>query len=310
MKDQSKIVKNVVYMGTPHYAKEILESLIQSEDMEVSLVLTQPDRPVGRKKVLTAPPVKELAEKHAIKVLQPNRLSAEGIFEAIYNVKPDFIIVAAFGQILPKNILDIAPCINLHASLLPQYRGASPVQQSLLNGDEKTGVTSMLMEEGLDTGDILEKIEFVIPKDMRLHALMQQLTEDACELTLSTIRNFDKLTPQKQDESQASVCKKIKKSDGEVDFDDAETIYNKYRAFEGWPGIFVNNGTKLDGVSLVDSKKQNNSYDILAFEEESVIVGCSRGALKIETLQPASKKAMTAKAYCVGRGLKVGNSII
>ena len=147
----------IVYMGTPHYAKEILDTLIHAEDMEVSLVLTQPDRPVGRKKVLTPPWVKVLALEHGIEVLQPNRLSDEGIEDAIKNVKPDFIVVAAFGQILPKTILDIAPCINLHASLLPQYRGASPVQQSLLNGDEKTGVTSMLMEEGLDTGHMLEK---------------------------------------------------------------------------------------------------------------------------------------------------------
>ena len=297
-------------MGTPHYAKEILETLINVEDMDVSLVLTQPDRPVGRKKVMTPPPVKVLAEEHGINVLQPNRLNDEGMAEAIKAANPDFIIVAAFGQILPKNILDIAPCINLHASLLPQYRGASPVQQSLLNGDEKTGVTSMLMEEGLDTGDILEKVEFIIPKEMRLHALMQQLTVDACELTLSTVRNFKTITPQKQDESQATLCKKIKKSDGEIDFGDAVVIYNKYRAFEGWPGIFAANGTKFDGMSLVEKETAHKVAEILAFEEESVIVGCSRGALKIETLQPASKKAMTAKAYCVGRGLKVGNSIV
>jgi len=296
-------------MGTPHYAKEILEILINAEDMDVSLVLTQPDRPVGRKKVLTPPPVKVLAQEHGIEVLQPHRLSDEGIFEAIQSVKADFIIVAAFGQILPRCILDIAPCINLHASLLPQYRGASPVQQSLLNGDEKTGVTSMLMEEGLDTGDILEKIEFVIPEEMRLHALMQQLTEDACVLTLSTIRDFHHLVPQKQNESQATLCKKIKKSDGEVDFLDAIEIYNKYRAFEGWPGIFSKNGTKLEGVSLVENDKAYDAYKILSFEGESVIVGCSKGALKIDTLQPPSKKAMTAKAYCVGRGLKVGYSI-
>ncbi len=297
-------------MGTPHYAKEILETLINAEDMDVSLVLTQPDRPVGRKKVMTPPPVKVLAEEHGIDVLQQNRLSDEGIAEAIKAANPDFIIVAAFGQLLPKSILDIAPCINLHASLLPQYRGASPVQQSLLNGDEKTGVTSMLMEEGLDTGDILEKVEFIIPKEMRLHALMQQLTVDACELTLSTVRNFKTITPQKQDESQATLCKKIKKSDGEIDFGDAVVIYNKYRAFEGWPGIFAANGTKFDGMSLVEEETAHKAAEILAFEEESVIVGCSRGALKIETLQPASKKAMTAKAYCVGRGLKVGNSIV
>ena len=300
----------IVYMGTPHYAKEILEVLINAEDMEVSLVLTQPDRPVGRKKVLTPPPVKVLAQEYNIEVLQPNRLLEDGIFESIEKIKPDFIIVAAFGQILSKNILDIAPCINLHASLLPQYRGASPVQQSLLNGDEKTGVTSMLMEEGLDTGDILDSIEFDIPKDMRLYALMQQLTEDASKLTLETIRNFDNIEPKRQNEEMATLCKKIKKSDGQIDFDDAKVIYNKYRAFEGWPGIFHKNGTKFDGVSLVDETKENNSYEIVGFEDDSVIIGCSRGILKIDRLQPASKKAMSAKAYCVGRGLKIGNKII
>ena len=297
-------------MGTPHYAREILESLIKTDDMDVVLVLTQPDRPVGRKKVLTPPSVKVLAVEHDIGVLQPNRLSDEGIFEAIRDAKPDFIVVAAFGQILPKNILDIAPCINLHASILPQYRGASPVQQSLLNGDEKSGVTSMLMEEGLDTGDILEIVEFIIPKDMRLHALMQQLTEDACGLTLSTLRNFKNITPQKQNEAEATLCKKIKKSDGEIGFEDAENIYNKYRAFEGWPGIFDTNGTKFDGLSLVDDLTRHTPYEILSFDNEAVVVGCSKGALKIGTLQPASKKAMSAKAYCVGRGLKVGNKII
>lgn len=300
----------IVYMGTPHYAKEILNTLIQADDMEVSLVLTQPDRPVGRKKVLTPPSVKVLALEHDIEVLQPNRLSNKGIEEAIKLVSPDFIIVAAFGQILPKSILDIAPCINLHASLLPKYRGASPVQQSLLNRDEKTGVTSMLMEEGLDTGDMLEKIEFIIPEEMRLLALMQQLTADACELTLSTIRNFEHIVAQKQDGKQATLCTKIKKSDGEVDFSDAEVIYAKYRAFEGWPGIFSSNGTKFDGLSLAECQSQNNAYEILAFEDDSVIVGCDKGSLKIETVQPASKKAMSAKAYCLGRGLKVGNNII
>ena len=300
----------IVYMGTPHYAREILQTLIDAEDMNVSLVLTQPDRPVGRKKVLTPPPVKVLAQEYGIGVLQPIRLSDEGIEEAIKNQKPAFIIVAAFGQILPQSILNIAPCINLHASLLPQYRGASPVQQSLLNGDEKTGVTSMLMEAGLDTGPMLEKIEFIIPKEMRLFALMGQLTRDACMLTLSTVRNFETITPEPQDESKATLCKKIKKSDGQIDFDDAEVIYNKYRAFEGWPGIFAANGTKFDEVTLIKNTKVHHAGEILSFEDESVVVGCRKGALKIGILQPASKKAMTAKAYCVGRGKKVGDPIL
>ena len=240
-------------MGTPDYAKEILETLIQAEDMEVSLVLTQPDRPVGRKKILTAPPVKDLALKHGIKVLQPDRLSDEGIKEAISAVKPDFIIVAAFGQLLPKSILDIAPCINLHASLLPQYRGASPVQQSLLNGDTYTGVTSMLMEEGLDSGPVLGYYYFKIPHDMKLQALMAKLAKDACVLTLDTIRYFDTLEPQEQTKASATHCKKIKKSDGEIAFVDAEILYNKYRAFEGWPGIYMANGTKLLELELIET---------------------------------------------------------
>lgn len=307
---RGKMIKNIVYMGTPDYAREILSALIDAEDMCVELVLTQPDRPVGRKRVLTPPPVKELALQHDIKVVQPNRLSDDGIKEMIVAAKPDYIIVAAFGQILPKSILDIAPCINLHASLLPQYRGASPVQQSLLNGDKKTGVTSMLMEEGLDTGPMLDTIEFDIPSDMRLHSLMSKLGEDACKLTLSTIRAYDKLTPVVQDNNQATLCKKIKKADGEVELEDALSVYNKYRAFEGWPAIFMSKGTKLGEIELFDTHEEHKPFEILDFEDESLILGCANGALKVGTLQPASKKTMSSKAYCVGRGLKIGDILV
>jgi len=302
--------KKIVYMGTPHYAEEILRTLIEADDMDVGLVLTQPDRPVGRKKVMTPPPVKVLAQAHNIPVMQPQRLSDEGVYEAIVNEAPDFIVVAAFGQILPRSILDIAPCINLHASLLPKYRGASPVQQALLNGDKVTGVTSMLMEEGLDTGPMLEKIVFEIPEDMRLFALMDQLTKDAAILTLSTLRDYEKITPIAQNESEASLCKKIKKQDGLVHMVDAREVYNKYRAFEGWPGIFAQNGTKFDDLSLVEDKLLHRPFEILAFEEESVIIGCGRGSLEIGTIQPVSKKPMSARAYTIGRGLKVGDLLL
>jgi len=162
----------------------------------------------------------------------------------------------------------------------------------------------------LDTGPMLEKIEFIIPDDMRLHALMQQLTNDACTLTLSAIRAYKNIRAEEQDESQATLCKKIKKSDGEIDFEDARMIYNKYRAFEGWPGVFAANGTKFDGLSLLDTNSHNKALEILSFIEESVVVGCRKGTLQIAMLQPASKKAMAAKAYCVGRGLKVGDLIL
>ena len=167
----------------------------------------------------------------------------------------------------------------------------------------------MMMEEGLDTGPMLEKIEFVIPDDIRLHALMKQLTGDACSLTLSTIRAYQNICAEEQEESLATLCKKIKKSDGEIDFKDARMIYNKYRAFEGWPGVFASNGTKFAGLSLVDTNSHHEALEILSFMDDSVVVGCQKGALQIATLQPASKKAMTAKAYCVGRELKVGDLI-
>ena len=302
-------MKRVVYMGTPHYAKEILQALIDDELVEIPLVISQPDRKAGRKGELKAPEVKVLAQKHNLNLLQPEKLSDEGVYEAIVDAKPDFIVVAAFGQLLPKKILDIAPCINLHASLLPQYRGASPVQQSLLNGDEFTGVTAMLMEEGLDSGPILGYRYFKIPPTMLLPELMSRLSDDACALTIETIHRFDTLAPLEQNRALATHCKKIKKSDGLVDFSSASAFYDKYRAFEGWPGIFVENGTKIKDVKLVETESQNKIGTILEIKESSIVVGCKEGSLEIGTLQPVSKKAVEAKAYCVGRGLKVGNTL-
>jgi len=300
-------LKRVVYMGTPTYAKEILETLINDSNIEIPLVLTQPDRAVGRKKELKAPEVKLLALEHNLKILQPQKLSDSGIYEAIVEASPDLIIVAAFGQLLPKNILDIAPCINLHASLLPKYRGASPVQQALLNGDKFTGVTAMLMEEGLDSGDILGYRYFKIPQNMTLPELMNRLSVDACLLTTQIVERFDTINPIAQIDAIATHCKKIKKSDGEVSFDSAIELYNKYRAFLGWPGIFASNGTKILGVELIDSTKQGKVGEILEIEESSIIISCSIGSIRVKQLQPVSKKAMDAKSYCVGRGLKVGN---
>lgn len=303
-------MKKIVYMGTPHYAKEILQALIEDEQIEIPLVLSQPDRKAGRKGELKAPEVKVLAQEHGLKILQPERLSDEGIYEAIVEAKPDYIVVAAFGQLLPKSILDIAPCINLHASLLPEYRGASPVQQSLLHGDTFTGVTAMLMEEGLDSGPILAYRYFKIPKTMLLPDLMVRLSADASLLTTEVVHAFETIAPMVQNRAMATHCKKIKKTDGLVDFTSATQLYDKYRAFEGWPGIFVENGMKIKGVTLVDSETVNNEGEILEIQEESIVLGCLKGSLEIQTLQPASKKAVNAKAYCVGRGLKVGSSLL
>ncbi|MBU1669034.1 methionyl-tRNA formyltransferase [bacterium] len=301
---------SVVYMGTPHYAKEILQTLIDDEKIVVPLVITQPDRKAGRKNELKAPDVKLLALEHEMNILQPEKLSDEGVYEAIVEAKPDFIVVAAFGQLLPKSILDIAPCINLHASLLPQYRGASPVQQSLLNGDEFTGVTAMLMEEGLDSGPILGYRYFKIPETMLLPELMNRLSDDACALTTDILHRFDSIAPLEQTRADATYCKKIKKADGLVDFSSASQFYDKYRAFEGWPGIFVEGGMKIKDVKLVETNSRNVMGTILEIKEGTVVVACAEGSLEIGTLQPASKKAVNAKAYCIGRGLRVGHTLL
>jgi len=302
-------MKRIVFMGTPHYAEEILRGLLEASDMEVVLVLTQPDRPVGRKKVLTPPPVKVLAQEHGIELLQPQRLREEGIREAIEGANPDFIVVAAFGQLLPKAILDLAPCINLHASLLPLYRGASPVQQALLNGDRFSGVTAMLMEEGLDSGPMLAWSYLEIDEEMALQRLMAELTRLAAELTPKVLRRFGEIAPLPQVAAAATHCRKIRREDGETGLEDAEMLWRKYRAFEGWPGVFLPDGLKLLEIEKVEERNAHRPGEILELETESMIVGCGQGAIRIRTLQPRGKTPMSARAYCVGRGLKRGDSI-
>lgn len=303
-------MKKIVYMGTPKYAKIILDGLIKDGNFEIVLVVTQPDRPMGRKMELAPPDVKVLALEHNIDVLQPERLKDDGVYDIIASKKPDFIVVAAFGQLLPRTILDIAPCINLHASLLPLYRGASPVQQCLLNGDMFTGVTAMLMEEGLDSGPVLGYRYFKIPQNMKVDALMEQLSVDASAITIDVLKNFDNIMPIAQTKAISSRCKKIKKEDGLTDFENANEIYNKFRAFYGWPDIYLSNKMKLLDIELLDPVSENKKGMLLDIINDSVIVGCKSGTIKINMLQPESKKAMSAKAYCLGRGLKVGDYLV
>ncbi len=302
--------KKIVYMGTPEYARVILQGLLDSEEFDICLVLTQPDRPVGRKQTLTPSAVKILSNEYQIEVLQPQKLSDDGIIEKIANVQPDFIIVAAFGQLLPRSILDIAPCINLHASILPKYRGASPIQHALLKADSYTGVTAMLMEEGLDSGPILGYSSMRIPQDMQFRELLDQLSRDASVLTLEILRDFDFLQPIKQNRAISTHCKKIIKSDGEISFDDAAMIYSKYRAFEGWPGIFTSDGLKIIDMKLAEEAEHHRSGEIIAMRGNSIVVGCKLGSVEIISLQPFSKKAMDAKSYLVGRGLKIGDLLV
>jgi len=294
----------IVFMGTPEYADTILKKVLVTEGMEVVSVYTQPDKPVGRKKVLTPPPVKVTALAHGIEVQQPLSLKNGSAAERIGDLSPDFIVVAAYGQLLPRAILDIAPCINLHASLLPKYRGASPIQQTLLNGDKETGVTAMLMEEGLDSGPILAWSVRPIGLDERKNDLFASLADMAAQLTVETLEHFSDIAPLPQCDADASYCKKITRADGLVTFDiAAETLYNRFRAYEGWPGVYLPSGLKLLDLSL--STGAGDAGKIVRIEEDGVVVACAEGALKIERVQPPSKKGMDALSYIRGKRLGV-----
>lgn len=299
----------IIFMGTPEYAERILQTLCDQPDVEVVAVYTQPDKPVGRKKVLTPPPVKVTAQSKGIAVYQPPRLREASVVQTLLTIPCDFIVVAAYGQILPPAILEHAPCINLHASILPQYRGASPIQQSLLHGDTTTGVTAMRMDEGLDTGDVLQIEELSIAPEETAEGLYARLTDLAAEMTPKVLRTFTTLVPQKQMEAEATHCTKITKADGEVNFEEAEAAYNKYRAFTPWPGIYLASGLKLQEVSLVETQTPHQPGVILAVGEDAVTVGCGRGTLRIKTLQPPSKKAMRAADYLNGKRIGVDDHL-
>ena len=299
----------IIFMGTPDYAETILERIINTPDMEVVAVYTQPDKPVGRKKVMTPPVVKTLAIKHNIDVYQPTRLRNADTVEELLKIEADFIVVAAYGQILPLEILQHAPCINLHASILPHYRGASPIQQTLLNGDAKTGVTAMLMDVGLDTGDILKIDEIKVDNDEMVESLFDRLTDTASELTIDVLKNFNLYAPLKQDDSQATHCGKITKKDGEVSFGNARELYNKYRAFTPWPGIYLSSGLKLKNIKLEERDSSNESGKILSIDKDSIVVGCQKGSIRIFKVQPASKKEMDIASYVNGKRLNLEDTL-
>lgn len=296
-------------MGTPDYAENILKTLIATQDMEVVAVYTQPDKPVGRKKVMTSPSVKVLANEKNIEVYQPARLRDENVVAQLQTIECDYIVVAAYGQILPQEILDHAPCINLHASILPQYRGASPIQQTLLNDDKQTGVTAMLMDIGLDTGAILKIQEIDVSKDEVAGTLFERLTSVACELTVDVLRNFDTFTPVSQDDSLASHCTKITKANGEVHFDDAYSLYNKYRAYTPWPGVYLESGLKLKNIKLLEKCSENVSGRILAIGEKSIVLGCTKGSIEIFSVQAPSKKELDIVSYINGKRLALEDSL-
>ncbi|HEX5670198.1 MAG TPA: methionyl-tRNA formyltransferase [Sulfuricurvum sp.] len=300
----------VIFMGTPEYAAEILKVLISAEEVEVVAVYTQPDKPVGRKAILTPPVVKTIALEANIPVYQPNKLRDPIVVDELLTIDCDMIIVAAYGQILPKTVLDYVPCVNLHASILPHYRGASPIQQSLLNNDTQSGVTAMWMDEGLDTGAIIKISTVEIAWDEMVESLYERLTKAACELTLDIVYNWDRTSCIPQNESEATHCTKISKSDGLITFDNAGEIFNRYRAFTPWPGIYLESGLKFKKMQLIENQSHGSAGEILAVEEESIIVQCKKGSLRLIKVQAPSKQETSATSYLNGKRLGCGNTLV
>lgn len=299
---------NIVFMGTPDFAVPTLKKLAESAHT-VCAVFTQPDKPVGRKQVLTPPDVKVCAEEYGLEVLQPDTLKDENSYKEIKELNPDVIVVVAYGKILPKNILDIPKygCINVHGSLLPKYRGAAPIQQAVLNGDKVTGVTTMYMGEGLDTGDILLTDETEIGENETSAELFDRLAEMGADLLIKTLEELNTITPKKQDESKATYTAKITKSMCPIDWNkSALEIHNQVRGLQTWP-VAV---SKLGGKDIKIHSTRLCSESGKAGEIISVnplTVACGENSLIIKELQLSGKKRMDAESFMLGHKINVGD---
>lgn len=313
----------LVFMGTPEFACVVFEQLCAnhggkghaSARHEILAVCTQPDKPVGRKQTLTPPPMKLAALAHGIPVLQPQKLDSS-LSEEIARLEPEAIIVVAYGKILPESILHIAPCINVHASILPAYRGASPIQQMILSDDREYGVSIMRMDSGLDSGDILGIARFERDEHADYATLSQNLAKLGAQKLLEVLENLGSITPTPQDHAKATYCKKICKNDGLVCFDDAKTIYKKWLAFSQWPGVFLASGVKLFGLRIAADDEVARltqgaeSSPVRAgtiLSLKPCIIACERGALRITELQAPSRNRMDASAFLLSQHKRVGD---
>ena len=294
----------VVFMGSPEFALPILEALHQS--VSVVGVVTQPDRPSGRGRNIQSPPIKLLAEKFAIPFIQPQTLKDEFAIEQIGKWAPDLIVVAAFGQILRANVLNLPPlgCVNVHASLLPRWRGASPIQAAILNGDSITGITIMKMDEGLDTGPILSQREFVIPDNITGGELSDTLSELGAELLMETLPHYAQglIGPHQQDHAHATTTYRLKKSEGLLDFSkSAEDLVRKVRAYCPWPGTFFEfegKTLKILSAHVAESKVVDPGAHYIV--EGKPAIGAQGGLFVMDQVQPAGKKSMTGEAFLNG----------
>ena len=308
----------LIFCGTPQFAVPTLEPLIAAGH-EITLVVSQPDRPVGRKQVLTAPPVKQTALARGLEVTQPEKIKNNQEFRArLESIAPDAIVVVAYGRIIPKWMLDLPRlgCINLHGSLLPKYRGAAPIQWAVAMGEQVTGNTTMLLEEGLDTGPILLQQQIPIEPEQTAVDLFHELSIQGAPLVVETLAGLANgtLKPRQQDHSQATLARILDREDGRMDFAarTATELWNRWRGFQPWPGAF----TMLDGKKLIVHKLQPVPAQESAqpgdvhVESLRLFVACAHGtALDLLEVQPEGKNRMTAAEFLRGNPIASGTRL-
>jgi methionyl-tRNA formyltransferase len=297
---------SLIFCGTPHFAVPSLEKLAAAGH-RIHLVVTQPDRPKGRGLELVQSPVKQSAQKLDLAIAQPDRIKTNDEFRSqLTSIKPDAIIVVGYGRIIPQWMLDLPPLgnINLHASLLPKYRGAAPIQWAIANGETVTGNTTMRIDAGLDTGDILLQTEMPITRDDTAETLAPRLADMGAELLVETLRGLEagSIRPRYQDDTQATLAPILKKEDGLIDFSrPAEQILNRLRAFQPWPGAY----TKFRGKNLQILKAQPTTEPVPPTELKPIgdrlLVGCAKNtALELLEIQLEGKKRSSAQAFING----------
>jgi methionyl-tRNA formyltransferase len=310
----------IVFMGTPDLACASLQALTQSPEFQVVAVVSQPDRPKGRELKLQPSPVKHLALKSSLPVLQPERARAPEFLEHLRALQPDLIAVAAYGQILPQSILDLPAfgCLNVHTSLLPKYRGAAPIQWAILNDEPETGVTIMRMDAGLDTGPILAQEKTSIRPEDNSETLHDRLATMGAELLVRTIPEFvaGRIRPNPQPAGGASHAPRIKKQDGQIDWrQPARAIWNRVRGLVPWPGAFTwlpaqpqPHLLKLWQVAIIE--RPGPAGEILQADKSGLMIGCGPESLQILALQREGGRRLTAPEFLAGHALKPGQSLL
>lgn len=300
----------IVFMGTPDFAAAILQRLIDTGRNVVG-VFSQPDKPVGRKQIITPTASKVVAMEHNIPVFQPAKLRDGEALKIMQELKPDLTVVAAYGKILPKDILDVAPLgnVNVHGSLLPEYRGSAPIQWSVINGDKVTGITTMFMAEGMDTGDMIMKFELPIGEDETAGELFDRMAELGAESIEKTLELFDngEVKAEPQNEEEATYAPMLKKEMGEIDFGKtAEEIHNLVRGLNPWPMAY----TFFDGKSVkIHEAKEVEGFsgtEGTLLDEKRFVVGTKNGAVEFITVQPEGKNKMSGADFIRGRRLEKG----